>query len=180
MANVAEWTILVFLNAKNNLEPFAFPNFQQMARIGSTPEVKLVVEMGRPKNHFSLQFGAWSKTLRFLVEKGAEPTEAHAVSNLGATNMGDARTLVDFVTWGRKAFPAKRTMLVIWNHGQGWRAPVEEGVPVPAAPATPHGGHRYVSNDDDTGTSCSTGRFKMLSPRSWVVNPSTSSPSMPA
>ena len=51
----------------------AFPNFQQMARIGSTPEVKLVVEMGRPKNHFSLQFGAWSKTLRFLVEKAQSP-----------------------------------------------------------------------------------------------------------
>lgn len=39
----------MFLNAKNDLEPFAFPNFQQMSSIGSTPEVKLVVEMGRPR-----------------------------------------------------------------------------------------------------------------------------------
>jgi cysteine peptidase C11 family protein len=146
----AEWTILVFLNAKNNLEPFAFSNFQQMARIGSTREVTLLVEMGRPKHHYSHQFGSWSTTLRFVIEKGTEPTEAQAVSDLGAKNMGDAQTLIDFVRWGRETYPAKRTMLVIWNHGQGWRAPIEEGV-APLEPAIPHGGHRYVSNDDDTG-----------------------------
>jgi hypothetical protein len=151
MSDLAEWTILVFLNAKNNLEPFAFPNFQQMASIGSTPEVKLVVEMGRPKHHYTRRFGEWSTTLRFLVEKGTLPTPANAVADLGATNMGDAQTLVDFVTWGRRTYPAKRTMLVIWNHGQGWRAPDEDGIPAPAVPAVPHGGYRYVSNDDDTG-----------------------------
>jgi hypothetical protein len=150
MSGPAEWTILVFLNAKNNLEPFAFPNFQQMSSIGSTPEVKLVVEMGRPRRHYSQQYGAWSKTLRFLIEKGTLPNEAAAVEDLGAVNMGDAQTLVDFVKWGRHTYPAKRTMLVIWNHGQGWRAPEEPGV-APAAPAIPHAGHRYVSNDDDTG-----------------------------
>jgi hypothetical protein len=150
MSEPAEWTILVFLNAKNDLEPFAFPNFEQMSSIGSTPEVNLVVEMGRPKLHHSKQYGAWSKTLRFLVGKGTLPNESEAVQDLGAVNMGDAQTLVDFVKWGRERFPAKRTMLVIWNHGQGWRAPAEEGV-VPAEPVVPHAGHRYVSNDDDTG-----------------------------
>jgi hypothetical protein len=150
MSGQAEWTVLVFLNAKNNLEPFAFPNFQQMSSIGSTPEVKLVVEMGRPKKHYSNQYGAWSKTLRFLVDKGTLPNEAEAVQDLGSANMGDAQTLVDFVRWGREQYPAKRTMLVIWNHGQGWRAPAEEGIAV-TEPAVPHAGHRNVSNDDDTG-----------------------------
>src|SRR5262245_28709930 len=149
MSGQGEWTILVFLNAKNNLEPFAFPNFQQMASVGSSAEVKIAVEMGRPKHHHSMQFGAWSKTLRFLIEKGIQPTEQHAVVDLGATNMGDAQSLIDFVAWGRKTYPAKRTMLVIWNHGQGWRAPQEEGGPPPPPPAPPHEGHRYVSNDDD-------------------------------
>ena len=60
MAGQTEWTVLVFLNAKNNLEPFAFSNFEQMASIGSTPEVKLVVEMGRPAHHYTRKFGAWS------------------------------------------------------------------------------------------------------------------------
>jgi hypothetical protein len=150
MPGMSEWTILVYLNAKNNLEPFAFPNFLQMASVGSTAEVKIVLEMGRPKRHYSSRYGAWSKTLRFVVEKGAEPTETNIVADLGDTNMGDVRYLIDFVAWGRKTYPSKRTMLVIWNHGQGWRAPEEDGVP-PPPPALPHAGHRYVSNDDDTG-----------------------------
>jgi hypothetical protein len=151
MPEKAEWTILVFLNAKNDLERFAFPNFRQMASLGSTPEVKLVVEMGRPRNHYSNLFGAWSKTLRFQIDKGTQPLEAQAIEDLGATNMGDAQTLVRFVDWGRRTYPSKRTMLVIWNHGQGWRAPEEAGMPTPSEPVAPHAAHRYVSNDDDTG-----------------------------
>src|SRR5664279_4839867 len=102
MGEPAEWTVLVFLNAKNNLEPFAFPNFAQMAASGSTPEVNLVVEMGRPSSHYSQLFGPWSKVLRFAVKQGQEPTEANAVADLGAANMGDPQTLADFVTWGRE------------------------------------------------------------------------------
>ena len=153
MATKAEWTVLVFLNAKNDLERFAFPNFEQMAAIGSTPEVNLVVEMGRPKHHYTAEHGAWSKTLRFDIKKGTKPEEAGAVADLGATNMGDAKTLAEFVRWGRATYPAKRTMLVIWNHGQGWRAgdPRPEGAPPPPAEPQIAGGHRYVSNDDDTG-----------------------------
>ncbi|WP_315703048.1 MULTISPECIES: clostripain-related cysteine peptidase [unclassified Bradyrhizobium] len=151
MDGQTQWTILVFLNAKNNLERWAFSNFAQMASIGSTPEVKLVVEMGRPTHHYSDKFGAWSKTLRFVVEKKMDPVEASAKQDLGATNMGDAKTLVDFVSWGRKTYPARHTMLVIWNHGQGFRAPTEPGDAKPPPPAVPHAGHRYVSNDDDTG-----------------------------
>ena len=149
----AEWTVLVFLNAKNNLEPFAFPNFEQMASIGSTPEVNVIVELGRPKTHFDARFGAWSKSLRFLVGPGTQPIENQALADLGDRDMGDAKTLTDFVAWGRAKYPAKRTMLVIWNHGQGFRAPLDErgARRGPAVEAKTAGGHRYVSNDDDTG-----------------------------
>jgi len=149
MSEQAEWTVLVFLNAKNNLEPFAFPNFLQMASIGSTKEVNLVVEMGRPKTHYSASYDAWTKTLRFHIQKGTEPVEATAVKDLGETNMGDPKSLAEFVAWGQKTYPAKHTMLVIWNHGQGWRAPVDD--PTARKVEPPAGGVRYVSNDDDSG-----------------------------
>ena len=32
---MADWTTLVFLNAKNDLEPYSFKNFEQMAGVGS-------------------------------------------------------------------------------------------------------------------------------------------------
>jgi hypothetical protein len=149
----AEWTILVFLNAKNNLEEFAFPNFEQMASVGSTPEVNILVEMGRPKRHFVTTHGAWSKTLRFKIGTNTKPIESNAIEDLGDTDMGDAATLARFVAWGQKNYPAKRTMLVIWNHGQGFRAPVDaSGAETgPKVEVRPVGGHRSVSNDDDTG-----------------------------
>jgi hypothetical protein len=151
MAKPAEWTVLIFLNAKNNLEPFAFSNFLQMSSIGSTDEVNLVVEMGRPAQHYSDDYGAWSKTLRFRITKGQDPIEANAVQDLGATNMGDPSSLARFVAWGRETYPAKHTMLVIWDHGQGWRVPEIRAAGLPPRPRPAPASYRYVSNDDDTG-----------------------------
>src|SRR5262245_36914387 len=89
MSTTSEWTILLFLNAKNNLEPFAFPNFEQIASIGSTPEVQIAVEFGRPRSHYANDYGGWSKTLRFHVTRGQKPVESAAVADLGHINMGD-------------------------------------------------------------------------------------------
>ncbi len=46
-AREAEWTVMVFLNAKNNLAPYAITNYQQMQSVGSTDDVNIVVEYGR-------------------------------------------------------------------------------------------------------------------------------------
>jgi hypothetical protein len=172
----ADWTIMVFLNAKNNLEPFSFGNWEQMANVGSTDRVHVLVEFGRPMHHYSSQFGGWSKTLRFRVTQGLTPTEANATVDLGQVNMGDGAALADFVSWSQATYPAKRYFLVIWNHGQGWRlrgattvrGPQREryvamrralrgptgtrggGMAVPEDMQV-NGGIRYVSNDDDTG-----------------------------
>src|SRR3954454_14196756 len=117
----AEWTVMVFLNAKNNLEQFSFLNFDQMAQVGSTDKVNVLVEFGRPQHHYVNYYGGWSQTLRFRDTKGLQPTVAQAVRQLGAVNMGDGAALADFVRWARHEYPAKRTMLILWDHGQGWR-----------------------------------------------------------
>lgn len=120
----AEWTVMVYMNAKNNLEPFSFRNFNQMNRIGSTDKVNVLVEFGRPQRHYtpaSLPEGNWSKTLRFRVEKDKRALEANAIGDLGKVDMGRGKTLTDFVAWCKENYPAKHYMLVIWDHGQGWR-----------------------------------------------------------
>lgn len=164
----ARWTVMVFLNAKNNLEPFAFPNFAQMASVGSTDEVHVLVQFGRPKKHYTTESGGWSRTLRFRVERGMKPTVANALEDLGDVNMGAPQALVDFVRWSKANYPADRYMLVLWDHGQGWRAgdPTLGGqiVAEPAAPVwrstepgaavvqtAPGVGYRHVSHDEDTG-----------------------------
>jgi len=176
---VADWTVMVFLNAKNNLEQFSFLNWDQMAKVGSTDRVNVLVEFGRPRRHYSDQYGAWSKTLRFRVAKGMKPTQARALEDLGQVNMGAGSALADFVTWGRTNYPAEKTMLALWDHGQGWRRAQELTLRASAADLgrvargrqavrqrlgdavgsieplpddqTIHGAFRYVSHDEDTG-----------------------------
>ena len=175
----AKWTFMVFLNAKNNLEPYAFDNFSQMAKVGSTPDVNVVVEFGRPMRHYTpatLPEGQWSKTLRFHVKKGDRATEESAVMDLGKVDMGSGDALADFVKWSMQTYPAAHYALVIWDHGQGWRfftavtlhepaqlkaykglredladqVKIEDRVSLPLDEVV-HGTVRYVSIDEDTG-----------------------------
>lgn len=40
----ADWTILVYINANNNLEPDAIDNYLQMEKVGSDDHVKVIVQ----------------------------------------------------------------------------------------------------------------------------------------
>lgn len=119
-STLAEWTVLIFMNGDNNLESAAFLNFKQLAAIGSNDSVNVVVQFDRIGKYYYTNPN-WTQTLRFRITKGMMPFPANALADIGEANMGDGKTLAEFVTWGRSKFPAKRTMLIIWDHGQGWR-----------------------------------------------------------
>jgi hypothetical protein len=114
------WTILIFLNGDNNLEPDALINFRQLAKVGSSSDVKVVVQFDRIAKYAHTQ-PDWPQTLRFLVSQGTKPLPSDAIEDIGEANMGDPKVLSDFVKWGCTKYPAKHYMLIIWDHGQGWR-----------------------------------------------------------
>lgn len=116
----AQWTVLIFMNGDNNLEPDALLNFWQLAQIGSNNDVNVVVQFDRIAKYAHTQ-PDWAQTLRFRVTQGMQPLPANALQDIGEADMGDPQTLRDFVIWGETAFPAKHFMLIIWDHGQGWR-----------------------------------------------------------
>jgi hypothetical protein len=109
----AEWTILVYMNAKNNLEPAALTNFYDMAAVGSTSTVNIVVEMGRPATHrYSRADGNWTGVRRFYVKRDSRPIPNEAIEDLGPADMGDRETFRRFVSWGKNKYPARRYMVV--------------------------------------------------------------------
>jgi hypothetical protein len=116
----AAWTVLVFLNADNNLEPFGVRDFKEMARIGSTDKINIIVQMDRNPG-FSATNPDWDNTLRFRITKDMVPSPQNAIADMGELNMGDGKTLEEFVRWGVATYPAERYMLIIWDHGDGWR-----------------------------------------------------------
>ena len=41
----------------------------------------------------------------------------HTLENLGAVNMGENHTLMEFIKWGISQYPAKKYGLILWDHG---------------------------------------------------------------
>ncbi|MBK8048455.1 MAG: hypothetical protein IPK16_15865 [Anaerolineales bacterium] len=46
--------------------------------------------------------------------------EIRLVEDLGEVNMADGDTLVDFVAWAAKEYPADKYVLILSDHGMGW------------------------------------------------------------
>ena len=109
-AKMKSWTFMVYMGGDNNLEPDGVKDLKEMKKAGSTNDVNLIAQFDRATGHSSK---------RYYLRKGGQAS-ADAVATVGKVNTGDPKNLMDFITWGVKTYPAKRYILVLWNHGQGW------------------------------------------------------------
>ncbi|MHB1024380.1 MAG: clostripain-related cysteine peptidase [Desulfobacteria bacterium] len=108
MNKKAKWTFMVYLAGDNNLSTAGDNDLMEMRAVGSTPDVNVVVEFdnagGRGTNRYHVQ---------------RDGVDEHLVS-LGETDSGDPQTLIEYVSWAARNFPAERYALILWNHGGGW------------------------------------------------------------
>ncbi|MCX5916716.1 MAG: clostripain-related cysteine peptidase [Deltaproteobacteria bacterium] len=112
-----EWTYMVYMGADNNLSSSGEGDIAEMATVGSTSGVAVVVQA-----EFSQQYsgtGVPADTRRMLIQKGADNIAAS--TSIGNVNMADPATLTAFIKWAQQAYPAKHYALVIWDHGAGWK-----------------------------------------------------------
>jgi len=114
------WTIMIYLDADNNLEPDGIDDFLEIATQGSDEHINYVVQMDRIDD-YSNKYGDWTDCKRFLIDKDMTPTAQNALSSLGEVNMGDPNTLQDFIQWAMTSYPAQKYALVLWDHGDGWQ-----------------------------------------------------------
>ncbi|PIE80954.1 MAG: hypothetical protein CSA11_05710 [Chloroflexi bacterium] len=120
--NLAEWTILVYMDGDNNLELSALQDLNEMEAAGSSEQVNVVAQIDRARGETAAD-GDWTGARRYrIVGDAAEQVLAsELLADMGELNMGDPQVLADFVAWGMQAFPANRTALVLWDHGAGWQ-----------------------------------------------------------
>ncbi len=97
------WTILVYLDADNNLSSYGTSDVQEMMGVGSSNDFNIVV----------LWDNSGSKHGYYYIQSG----EATLVQDLGEVNMGSQTTATDFIDWAVTNFPADNYMLDYWNHG---------------------------------------------------------------
>jgi hypothetical protein len=114
----ADWTFMVYLDADNNLENFGIQDFLEMAKVGSTANVNIVVQMDRISGYDS-RYDNWTDTRRGLVRQWDKPGSSWGAS-IGEANMGAQSTLSDFMNWSMTNYKANNYALVLWNHGGGY------------------------------------------------------------
>jgi len=130
----AEWTVMIYLDSDNNLEMAGIDDINGMEMVGSTSEVNIVVQIDRipysvlaSSNEGYLDDTSnndWTTTRRYYITQDFDPIQINSqlISDLGELNMGDPQTLVDFANWAMTNYTAKKYLLVIWNHGGGFRS----------------------------------------------------------
>ena len=134
--NIPEWTVMIYLDADNNLESAGIDDINEMEMVGSSTDVNIVIQVDRiPRSVLAannegsaddISNGDWSNTRRYYITQDFDPYTINSQligSDLGELNMGDPQTLIDFASWALVNYPAKKYLLVIWNHGGGFRSP---------------------------------------------------------
>ena len=118
---VAEWTVLVYIAADNNLEAAGLMDFNELEGVGSSPEVNILVQIDRSADYTDWD-GDWTETRRYYVQQDNDPDyiTSPLMMNLGEVNTGSPEAVADFAIWGITNYPAQKYMLVLWDHGGAW------------------------------------------------------------
>jgi len=185
---VKEWTIMVFINGKNNLSSYVIQDMNEMEVFGPTDNINIITQSARMKYsepsypdypgggyYDDWGYGSpvphpgwpnpgwnmppmmmrnakdastdWTGTRRYLIVKDGDNASLSStlLQDLGSVDMGDWKQLAEFGKWVKANYPAKKYMLIGWNHGSGW----EKGLdPFPAV--------QGISYDDETNNHIST------------------------
>ena len=177
---VKDWTIMVFMNGKNNLSEYVVKDMNEMEKVGPTDNINIVTQAARMKytppshggggyddypdypgypgwhpglpggfhqlppmlNKATRDAGTdWTGVRRYLVTKDGDNAALSStmLQDLGSVDMGDWKQLAEFGKWVKANYPAKKYLLIVWNHGSGW----EMRGPRPVI--------RGISYDDETG-----------------------------
>lgn len=147
---VSDWTVMVFLNGDNDLSQAAWRDLNSMEQVGSTDRVNIVVQ-------FDSYFGGAN---RYLVKRDYDPYRVTSpiLESLGEVNMGDPQVLSDFIRFCAREFPAEKYMLVIWNHGSGFKGATRDisfddtagdALTIPQVAEALSSGYRYLGKKID-------------------------------
>lgn len=134
------WTVMLYQDADDPiLEQDIYMDLNEAESVGSNSQVNIVAQIDRYKGAYQGD-GDWTTARRFYLTKDHDLFHVHSkmLQDLGEVSMADPQTLVDFVTWAVKAYPADKYVLILSDHGMGWPGgmtdPAPAGIRDPNAP----------------------------------------------
>ena len=105
-----KWLVLIYAGGDNDLSPYIEKDVKELSSLTYPPALKVIM-LADTKGSAGAKVYATNETSgNFTVYTTTEEPDT-----------GSAQTLADFVESYMRLFPARRTALVLWNHGDGWR-----------------------------------------------------------
>lgn len=120
------WLVMVWINADSGGDTHEWilaDDLELLDSVQPDPSVHLVAQVSRcGQDPYD---GGWNGTRRYLFDgPGADPVGLQArrlADPAEDVELSSGRSLVDFVRWASRRFPARHRMLVIQAHGSGWQ-----------------------------------------------------------
>jgi len=117
-----EWTVLIYANGNNELQPEMWQSKLSAQKVGSNKDVNVVMQLSqidadlvriiRPFHNYPDNAVGWVGTKRLFLMGGL----SIVLQDLGNINMADPAWLYDFIKWGMDNYPAKHYLLIVGGH----------------------------------------------------------------
>lgn len=82
----AKWTVMIYMAGDNNLDSAALDDIEELAQVGSSAKVNVLVQLDRDGD---------LRTRRFCITKGGGYRK-DCIETFGETNTGDPKVLSEF------------------------------------------------------------------------------------
>ncbi|HWR57786.1 MAG TPA: clostripain-related cysteine peptidase [Thermodesulfovibrionales bacterium] len=83
-----------------------------MEKAGASKDVHVAIQIDTKGEH--------TGSIRYEIAEPDFEGKPHrtVIERLSEENTGDPRHLADFAAWAAKRYPARKRLLVVWNHGR--------------------------------------------------------------
>jgi hypothetical protein len=130
-----KWTIMVYMAGGRDISDEARQSLLQMKQVGSSESFNVIAQFdsgsegGQTKRYYLRPLGTASEIdlllskvewLKTPVLEAVLELDNVTPKNLEEPDAGNPAALKGFVDWALENFPASRTMLIIWGHGDGF------------------------------------------------------------
>ncbi|MCK4385502.1 MAG: PEGA domain-containing protein [candidate division Zixibacteria bacterium] len=119
-----KWTILGYFDGNNEQDldiltngSYVIQDVQEMEKVGSTDDVQIIVMLGSVKTEGNCNYYLIEEHLNELPDS----ISSEILVDLDSMDMSDYQTLRDFIKYGVENYPAEHYMLIINDHGSGWK-----------------------------------------------------------
>jgi hypothetical protein len=110
------WGLLAYIAGDNNLSDAGLEDILELCAVGASSDVYVGIEIDT--------YGEYTGSLRYQITEPDWEGKAHrtVIERLSEKDTGDPESLRSFLSWGLGRFPADNYLVVVWNHGSGFRS----------------------------------------------------------